>query len=205
MLSRRTRADLLAAVATVFIGAVVACGADTASSSAGLSSTPPCPSSFGDVATASCRVEGQSCTYLVPCATFASNAICTCSGGAFTCTGYGDAGTACVALATTGKCPLSEVAANGLFCSDLGLVCTYASACSGIPAYDSCQCVGGRTADEQAHYECTSPCQADAAPMTSAPLDASTPDAGPPDANPPADAQSPDDSPADAPSSLDGN
>jgi hypothetical protein len=196
MLQGRTRAVLAAAV--VGSGLAIACGADSLSSKAGLSSNePPCPASFDDVATASCRAEGQSCTYLVSCATFPSNAVCTCTGGAFACTGYGDAGTACVALSTTGKCPLSERAANGLFCSDLGLICPYASACSGIPAYDSCQCVGGRTPDDQPHYECTSPCTTDAAPMTSPPADASVPDTSLPDAATPNDANHPD-APTDA-------
>jgi hypothetical protein len=194
MLVERTfSAALIVAVAA---GLATACGADTATTDAGLSSTgPACPASFGDVATASCSVEGQACTYLVPCAAFPSNAVCTCTGGTFTCTGYGDAGTACVELTTTGKCPLSELSANGLFCTDLGLICTYPSTCTGIPAYDSCQCVGGRTPDEQSHYECTSPCESDAAPMTIVP-DATVV----PDAAAPTDAKAPVDSPSDAPS-----
>jgi hypothetical protein len=57
-------------------------------------------------------------------------------------------------------------------------VCPYASPCSDIPAYDECQCVGGRTTTEGAHYECTSACEVfDAAsPLDSGPIDASVAD-----------------------------
>jgi hypothetical protein len=174
MLVGPTRASFLVVVAAVSVGAVIACngasnpasgvstyGGSNSSSAESTSSAdaqPPCPTSFAEVATATCSVEGQSCTFLVPCTTFPANAICVCTGGSFTCSGFGDAGTACPAAATTEKCPGTEMAANGLFCSDLGLICTYASACTGIPEYDSCQCVGGRTATEQAHFECTMPC-----------------------------------------------
>ncbi len=189
MLVGKTRASFLSAAVLVG-GAAIACGANTLSSGAAVSSSEPaCPASFGDVATATCHLEGQACTYLVSCATFPSNAVCTCTGGAFACSGYGDAGTACVALATTGKCPLSERAADGLFCSDLGLICPYPSPCSAIPAYDSCQCVGGRTADEQPHYECTSACETDAAGV---PDQSDASDASVPDAEAPADAKGPD-------------
>jgi hypothetical protein len=187
------RTAAIPALALLVAGVAIGCGANEAASDAGLSSANgACPVSFGDVATASCHVEGLSCTYLVPCATFPANAVCTCTGGLFSCSGFGDAGTSCPA-ATTGKCPLAERSANGLFCSDLGLICTYPSACTDIPTYDPCQCVGGGTPDEQSHYECDSPCQADGSTVPPAP-DATVPDAtATPDANRP-------DAPIDAPS-----
>jgi hypothetical protein len=196
MLVGTTRAILAAVVLAG--GTFAACATSPMTSTGQLSAGPTCPASFGDVATASCTVQGQTCTYLVSCPAFPSNAVCTCSGGSFTCSGFGDAGTACVELTTTGKCPGSERSANGLFCSDPGLICTYPSPCKGIPTFDQCQCVGGTTPDDQAHYECTSPCEMDAAPMTS------VPDASGPDAVSPVDANAPADSPSDAPSSVDG-
>ncbi len=190
------RTAAIPALALLVAGAAIACGANEAASDAGLSSSSgACPASFVEVATASCHAEGLACTYLVPCATFPANAVCTCTGGVFSCSGFGDAGTACPA-ATAGKCPVAERSANGLFCSDLGLICTYPSACTGIPTYDTCQCVGGRTAEEQPHYECDSPCQSDGStvappsPDATVPDATATPDADHPDA--PVDAPSPD-------------
>ena len=204
MLVGPTRANFLVVVAAVSVGAVIACngssnpltgvstygGSNSSSAESTPDAQPPCPTSFAEVASANCSVEGQSCTFLVPCATIPAYAICVCSGGSFACSGFGDAGTACPVLTTTEKCPVTETGANGLFCSDLGLICTYASACTGIPEYDSCQCVGGRTATEQSHFECTMPCVPTgdgAAPNLE--------DASPPDA---------DAVPADGPSSADG-
>jgi hypothetical protein len=183
MLVGPTRAMFLAAISAVSLGAVIAaCSAATAPSSGAPPSDaePPCPARFGDVATATCTLEGQSCTFLSPCLTFATNATCTCTGGSFTCTGFGDAGTSCPILTTAETCPASERAASGLFCSALGLVCTYPSACQGIPAYDSCQCIGGLTAGDQPHFECNAPCtptadaaapRADGSALDGSPLD----------------------------------
>jgi hypothetical protein len=201
MLVGSTRASFLAAAASaVLAGALV-----PACSPAGLSlddggasaqsAQPACPASFTAVASASCSLEGQACTYLAPCATFAANATCVCTGGAFVCTGFGDAGASCPVLTMTQSCPLTETSASGLFCSDLGLICTYKSACPGIPAFDSCQCVGPRTVDEQSHFECNMPCiplgDASALPPADATVsDATTgSDAAEPqvDAAPPAD------------------
>jgi len=205
MLVGPTRASFLAATLSVAsLGVVVAAcspaSATSGSSASRLDAPPPCPASFAAVATATCSVEGQSCPYLVPCTTFASNAVCVCTGGSFVCSGYGDAGTACPVLTTTQACPVSERAASGLFCSDLGLICTYPTACPGIPEYDACQCVGGRTADEQTHFECNLPCVPvdGAAPSLSdaSPLEASTteddaaPEPPPADATPSNDAAS---------------
>jgi hypothetical protein len=154
------------------------------------------------VATASCSVEGQVCPFLVPCATFAANASCVCSGGHFVCAGFDDAGIACPALSTTEKCPLNETAASGLFCSDLGLICTYPSACSSIPDYDSCQCIGGPTADAGPHFECMQAC--DLTGDATAPIfaDGGTPDANAADA--PTGGGAVDAGPVDAGSSGDG-
>jgi hypothetical protein len=88
-------------------------------------------------------------------------------------------------LTTTEKCPATEVVARGLFCSELGLICPYASACAGIPAYDECQCVGGRTATETAHFECTSACEGSLDAGPSGAPDATSSDAGSLDAGPP--------------------
>jgi hypothetical protein len=191
MLVGPTRASFLGAVAAVSVGAVIGCngssnplsavstygGSNSSSAESTPDAEPPCPTSFAAVASATCSVEGQSCTFLVPCTTFPANAICVCAGGSFTCSGLGDTGTACPTLTTTEKCPVSETAANGLFCSDLGLICTYASACTGIPEYDSCQCVGGRTATEQSHFECTMPCVPTGDGAATNVEDASSPDA----------------------------
>jgi hypothetical protein len=195
MLVGSTRASFLAAaVSAVLAGAVVPACSPAGLASGGESTAdaqPPCPASFIDVATASCSLEGQACTYLAPCATFASDATCVCTGGAFVCSGFGDAGVTCPVLTTTESCPLSETSANGLFCSDLGLICTYQSACPGIPAFDSCQCVGPINADDESHFECNMPCILvdDAAVPPAA--DASMPDATGPDAEPPVDAPAP--------------
>jgi hypothetical protein len=208
MLVAPTRARCLSAViSAVSIGALaVACSSNSSnsSSSSGVSTgAPPCPASFADVASASCSVEGQVCPFLVPCVTFAANASCVCSGGHFVCAGFGDAGTACPVLSTTQACPINETAADGLFCSDLGLICTYPSACSGIPAYDSCQCVGGRTTDEGPHFECIQPCilTGDATPP--APEDGGASDAKAADDAPTSDGAA-DAGPVDAAPSTDG-
>jgi hypothetical protein len=203
MLVGRTRATFLTAtLSAVSIGALIACSATSSNSSSSASSTaqPPCPASYADVASASCSVEGQVCPFLAPCATFATNASCVCSGGRFACSGFGDAGVACPVLSTTEACPVSERVASGLFCSDLGLICTYASACTSIPAYDTCQCVGGRTATEGNHFQCVASCMPTGDAIAPGPV----PEAGT------ADATSGDDAPADgppadaAPSSTDG-
>jgi hypothetical protein len=195
MLVGSTRASFLAAaVSAVLAGAVVPACSPAGLADAGESTSdaqPPCPASFIDVATASCSLEGQACTYLAPCATFAADATCVCTGGAFVCSGFGDAGVTCPVLTTTQSCPLSETSANGLFCSDLGLICTYQSACPGIPAFDSCQCVGPINADDESHFECNMPC-IPVGDATVPPADASMPDAAGPDvAEPPVDAPAP--------------
>lgn len=204
MLVAPTRARLLAAaISAVSIGALaIACGSgssSSSSSSAVSSAAPPCPVSFADVASASCSDEGQVCTFLAPCVTFAANASCVCSGGRFSCTGFGDAGTACPVLSMTEPCPTNETAASGLFCSELGLICTYPSACTAIPDFDSCQCVGGRTTSEGPHFECTKSCVP--TPDGSAPM---APDGSAPDANAADDATAIGDAPAsDAPAPAD--
>jgi hypothetical protein len=186
MLVGPTRASFLGAVVSAFlVGALVpACSPaslalDDGGASASSVVQPACPASFAAVASASCSLEGQACPYLVPCPTLPSNATCVCTGGSFVCTGFGDAGTSCPTLTMTQSCPLSERSASGLFCSDLGLICTYKSACPGIPTFDSCQCVGGNTADEQSHFECNMPCilAGDAAAALPPTTDASAPDA----------------------------
>jgi hypothetical protein len=197
MLVGPTRAWLLAAALCEVFVAPGCSPATITPGDGGPSSTGPpaiCPATFAQVASATCSVEGQSCTYLAPCATFPSNAVCVCSGGSFGCTGLGDAGTSCPVLSTTQPCPMTEKSASGLFCSDLGLICTYPSACPGIPTFDSCQCVGGRTADEQTHFECSRSCVilGDAAAQSPAgsPPDATTaPDAQLDDAQPNAPAE----------------
>ena len=196
MLVGPTRARFLAAVSAVAVGAVIACNsaviAPLGSGDTPLSKAlPPCPARFADVATATCSVEGQSCTFLGPCATFPSNVTCICTGGTFTCDGFAEAGTACPVL-TTQPCPVSEKVASGLFCSEPGLICTYPSACAGIPAYDSCQCIGGVTADDQPHFECAAACVR-VADATAPRMDATAPDA-----------QAQGDAPADAAPSIDG-
>jgi hypothetical protein len=193
MLVGPTRASFLLAVGVVSVAAVIACSSTSNSGAASTTKTPVCPSSFGDVATATCSVEGQSCSYLAPCTTFTANAVCVCTGGSFVCGGFGDAGTACPVLTTTEMCPKSESSANGLFCTEPGLSCPYPSACAGIPAYDTCYCAGGRTADEQPHFECSSPCVPGA--------DATAPS---PDASTPPDARPSDDAQADSAPSIDG-
>jgi hypothetical protein len=175
MLVGRTRASFLA-LAFCGILAVPACSSASGTSGGPLSTQPACPASFAAVGGASCSVEGQACTYLVPCPTFASNANCVCRGGSFSCTGFGDASTSCPALSTTQACPVTEKSASGLFCSDLGLICTYASVCPGIPTFDSCQCIGARSADEQSHFECSRPC------VLLGDATAPSPEASPPDA-----------------------
>ena len=104
-----TRASFLAAaVSAVLAGAVVPACSPAGLADAGESTSdaqPPCPASFIDVATASCSLEGQACTYLAPCATFAANATCVCTGGAFVCNGFGDAAVTCPVLTTTEACP----------------------------------------------------------------------------------------------------
>jgi hypothetical protein len=198
MLVGRTRATFLTGTLyAVSIGALIACGATSSSSSSSASSTaqPPCPASYADVASASCSVEGQVCPFLAPCEIFAANASCVCSGGHFACSGFGDAGVACPVLSTTEACPVTETAASGLFCSELGLICTYPSACTSIPAYDTCQCVGGRNATEGNHFQCIASCM----PTGDASAPAPVPEAST------ADATGVDDAQADAaPSSTDG-
>jgi hypothetical protein len=176
MLVGRTRASFLTlAFCVIFV--VPACSPSASGTSGGpLSTQPACPASFAAVGGASCSVEGQACTYLVPCPTFPSNATCVCRGGSFSCTGFGDASTSCPALSTTQACPVTEKSASGLFCSDLGLICTYASVCRGIPTFDSCQCIGARSADEQSHFECSRPC------VLLGDATAPSPEASPPDA-----------------------
>ena len=195
-----TRASFLAAAASaVFAGALVpACSPaslslDDGGASSQSAPSPACPPSFTAVASASCSVEGQVCPYLAPCATFAANATCVCTGGAFVCTGFGDAGVSCPVLTTTQSCPLTERSASGLFCSDLGLICTYKSACPGIPTFDSCQCVGPRTVDEQSHFECNMPCIPLGDAAAPLPADGSVSDAttGSDVAEPPVDAAPP--------------
>jgi hypothetical protein len=168
--------------------ALAACSAANAPTGSGASasnSAPPCPASLDDVASAVCTVEGQTCPYLFPCEPISASTSCVCSGGRFACGappgGAGDA--SCSTPAPAETCPSTELKANGLFCNEPGLICPYPSPCSGIPAYDECQCTGPRTANETAHFECTTPCEArpDASPQAP---DASTPDATPSDANP---------------------
>jgi hypothetical protein len=177
MLVAPTRARFLAgAFCAIFV--VPACSpASSAPGGGGPSGAlPACPATFAAVAGASCSIEGQSCTYLAPCTTFASNATCVCTGGSFSCTGFGDASTSCPVLSTTEQCPATEKSASGLFCSDLGLVCTYPSVCPGIPTFDSCQCIGARSADEKNHFECSGSC------ILLGDATAPSPEASPPDA-----------------------
>ena len=185
------RSSLLAGVlAVVPVGALLACSPASSSSGAvtqpAVAAPPPCPLSYELAATASCS-DGQICPYLAACEPIAGNATCVCSGGHFACTGVpgvdldaaaGDASPACPLLATTEVCPTTEASARGLFCSEPGLICHYPSACTSIPAYDSCQCVAGRTVDEGVHFECTPACEAlpDAGYR-----DANTPDANAPE------------------------
>lgn len=174
MLVGPTRASFLAgAISAVFVAAACSSVGSSRGSSSALSS---CPGNFAAVANASCGLEGQVCTYLVPCPTFAANATCVCTGGSFTCTGFGDASTSCPVLSTTQPCPMTERSASGLFCSDLGLICTYPSVCPGIPTFDTCQCIGARSADEQNHFECTSSC------VLAGDATAPSPEGGPSDA-----------------------
>lgn len=195
MLVGSTRASFLAAaVSAVLAGAVVPACSPAGLADAGESTSdaqPPCPASFIDVATASCSLEGQACTYLAPCATFAANATCVCTGGAFVCNGFGDAAVTCPVLTTTESCPLSETSANGLFCSDPGLMCTYKSACPDIPAFDTCECVPPINADDELHFECSMPCIPVGDATVPPAVDAGLPDAGSDVVEPPVDAPAP--------------
>jgi hypothetical protein len=203
MLSRSTRAGLVAAGVTVT--ALYACStpivAPIRSELAVDAATAPCPATLELAATGSCSVEGQFCPYLYPCTPIAGSASCLCTGGRYTCTGPDGGGLgpgSCPVLSTTEACPATETSAQGLFCTESGLVCVYPSACDGgVPAYDSCQCVGGRIDADIPHFECASAC----APTV---IDASSPrsDAASSDA----DAQTAltDGSTPDAPSSEDG-
>jgi hypothetical protein len=144
-------------------GAVDACNTVT---STGLGNTagpePACPASLDAVSSATCTAEGQACSYLYPCVTIPASATCVCSGGHFECHSP-DGGSlddaSCPVLKTTEVCPASERSADGLFCSELGLICYYPSACASVPAYDPCQCVGGRTDAEGPHFECSVSCE----------------------------------------------
>jgi hypothetical protein len=161
MLVGRTRVGLLGAgLAALGALAAVACSSTGQATGASSVAAPPCPTSYADVASATCTVEGQQCVLPVPCAVFPASATCTCSGGQFACTASdSDAAPGCVALSTTEMCPRSELSANGLFCSEMGLICTYPSACPSVPTFDTCQCVGGLTAAQGPHFECSMACE----------------------------------------------
>jgi hypothetical protein len=186
-------------IGSLGIAAGIACSPSSSVQSASTAGLPPCPVSFDQVAAASCGVEGQVCTYLYPCPVIAGSATCTCAGGHFACTtpdgGVLDDSSACPVLTTIEKCPQTEEAASGLFCSESGLICYYPSACPSVPGYDSCQCVGGRIDADIPHFECASSCEgipdggtvpADGSTPDAKVMDASQPDA-PAEAAPPSD------------------
>jgi hypothetical protein len=167
MLASSYRAGLLA-TAAVLAGGPLACAKTPVSAlSEELTSDaqPICPASLDLAQSASCGTEGASCSYLVPCVPIAGSASCVCTGGHYACTtppdgGAIDDGSApCPTLATTELCPGSEIQAQGLFCNEPGLICDYPSACASTPAFDTCQCVGGRDDAEGPHFQCVPSCE----------------------------------------------
>ena len=200
MLASSFRAGLVATVA-VLAGAPLACAKTSVSAlSDDLTSgaQPICPASLDLALSASCATEDASCSYLVPCVPIAGSASCVCTGGHYTCTtppdgGAIDDGSApCPTLATTELCPGSEIKAQGLFCNEPGLICDYPSACPSTPAFDTCQCVGGRDDAEGPHFQCVPSCEelldGSTAGLSDAGLtDGTVSDAGPTDAAPPGD------------------
>jgi hypothetical protein len=214
MLASSRRAGLLATVAAL-VGTplvplacakttVTALPEDTAAVQ-GSDAQPLCPASLTLALTAGCESEGASCSYLVPCEPIAASASCVCSGGQYACAVAGDGGGAittvdggalnldvCPVLATTELCPLSEFKAQGLFCNEPGLICDYPSTCDSTPAYDTCECVGGRDDAEGPHFQCNPACEetfdGSPAPVSDAAIpDATATEAGVTDAAPPID------------------
>jgi hypothetical protein len=200
MLASSCRAGLLA-TAAVLAGAPLACSKTPVSAlSDELTSDeqPICPASLDLALSASCGTEGASCSYLVPCVPIAGSASCVCAGGHYTCTtppdgGAIDDGSApCPTLATTELCPASEIKAQGLFCTESGLICDYPSACPSTPGFDTCQCTPARDDAEALHFECSPSCEelldgsTGSLPEAGLP-DGAFPDGGSTDAAPPGD------------------
>lgn len=192
--------------------AAIACSSSS-STPAGPPPGPTCPPSLSAALTASCSSASETCPYLYTCDGFGAPATCACDGHSFLCTDsanvpFTDDGAAptCTPLDASKGCPLSEFAANLAACTDLGLQCTYPSACKGTPAFDTCQCIPDPTGGGAVpHYECIPGCtvfpRPDAAPADAAidasadaPTDSALTDSAPTDH---ADATPPPDAPAD--------
>jgi hypothetical protein len=123
-----------------------------------------CPSTVDDTIGAACDVEGAPCYPEYACGIAPAIATCHCSGGHFACQDLLDAALGPDAtpgcpppVPTPPTCPATMTLANGTACSQAGVVCTYASPCTGsIPAYLDCLCVPALQIDGGVYlaYEC---------------------------------------------------
>jgi hypothetical protein len=176
------------AAALVAAGAVAACSSNDTASPGTPDAEAVCPATLDATAGHACAVEGLACSPTYACGLVQATATCACEGGFFGCkdvTGRalaaGDV-PACPSFdAGAGVCPSTERAAAVASCTEVGLLCTYPSACPAARLLDQCQC---RTTTTTAgvtafRFDCGPPCPpADAAvPVVdaSSPADSSAP------------------------------
>lgn len=148
--------SLSAAVACLGLSAAasVACGGSDGSSASQamadasdmVSDAGQCPASVARTIGAACEPEGLYCAPTYDCALVQVPLSCTCMQGFFVCIdGAGDtidAGeTPRCPAPLDASCPSSETSAGSAACTEVGLICSYPSACDG--GMDSCECMAG--------------------------------------------------------------
>ena len=132
----------------------VACGSSNGSSASQMmadasetaTDAGQCPASVARTIGAACQAEGLYCAPTYDCALVQVPLSCTCMQGLFVC--IDGAGNTVDAGGTPGcpapldaSCPSTETSATMAACSEVGLMCSYPSACEG--GVDSCECMAG--------------------------------------------------------------